>query len=142
MKSFLASLAVVVLLPTITFPQQKHDNAVVVSHLTFKESMLICMNAGYTIATKDDSLQFFSTTSRADKHYHEIVYHVRIKDSVAIITGDVNLNLTLTLGEVSAKTPIQQIEFIGMKGSANKQSWNSMDDFAKLFGKPISYAKL
>jgi hypothetical protein len=142
MKSFLVALAVVVFLPAITFSQQKHENAIVVSHLSFREAMMTCMNSGYTIAVKDDSLKFFSTTLRANKHGDEIVLHLRIKDSVAVITGDFNSNITLDLGGVSAKMGITQIEFRGMRGSAYGQSWNSMDDFAKLFGKPISYAKL
>lgn len=142
MKQFIITGLMVILAIASTYAQTKHDNVIVANYLTYKEAMLKCLDMGYNIAVKDDDLQYFSTTPRADKHHNEVVYHVRIKDSIAVITGDLNQNMGMALGMWTAKVPITQIEFRGEEGSPMKQSWYSMNDFAKSFGKQISYASI
>lgn len=135
-------LLVILLIPGFILAQNKHDNAIVIAHLPFKAAISGCMDQGFSIATKDDSLQYFTTLPKADKHRNLIILHIRIKDSVTIITGDLNPNMTLNFGMVSSQTALYQIEFKGMAGSPLKQSWESMNDVARSFGLPVSYAKL
>ena len=84
MKYFLTALMLI----GSAYAQQKHDIAIIVTHLPFKTAMVNAPDHSFNIAAKDDSLQFFTTSPKADKYHNLIVLHIRVKDSITIITGD------------------------------------------------------
>jgi hypothetical protein len=93
---------------------------------------------GFTIDTKDESTQTLSTKEFAPNH-PSIFIKIRasVNDTSVIFTGTFAWTLTAGL----RPQEFDPILYQGMKNSASRQAWNSLDLIAHKFGDKIVYAK-
>lgn len=95
-------------------------------------------DTGFTIDTKDESAQTLSTKEFAPNH-PSIFIKIRasINDTSVIFTGAFAWTLTAGL----RPQEFDLIQYQGMKNSASRQAWNSLDKIARKFGDKIIYSK-
>lgn len=109
--------------------------------VTFRQALNGALDKGLQIDRKDDSLFTFSTLPKADKSGVSHIFYIRIKDSIALITGTFNLNLLYGGSLFHQTTSYDPIEVKGWKTGGYMVNFGYMDAFAKSFGLPVSYAK-
>lgn len=121
----------------LLFSQNKGDNAILIpAQAVIAEKITgALLSSGYPIDKANAS--YFLTQAITKKGSTSIKFSVLLKDSVYVMQGWFNSNMTLygvTLG-------FQPIEFKGMKGSAMKDAWNEMATVARKINENITFIK-
>lgn len=145
MRLPLLLIAFIFAFPVAAFCQNapKGANTIIVAS-TFNEACIKLLDAGYFIDKKDSTLgTIVSSPKYIKKVDGNIIIQVRIKDSLAYISGLLNQNIAYNgrYGTVDFKE-YSAIENKGMKNSPAKQFFNAMEDFAKSFNKRVDYKTL
>jgi hypothetical protein len=130
--------------------QKKHDNMIIIKGGTLKQAVNAFMDAGYNIDKYDTTLGYVYTTPlKANKTACIVIFTARVKDSSLVITGKFKSAVSFSKilfddkqNSIDESASYYPIELRGMKGSEFMDSWNEMDRVAKIFGQPISYAKM
>jgi hypothetical protein len=133
----LLTLAFLLIAGSVT-AQTKGDNLIIVNGVNFRDAMISTLNAGYQIADKDESMGTFSTAAKTEKHGSSRIIHVRIKDSIAYITGDFNLNMSFGTF-IRVEPTYEPIVWKGWKTGAYRLNFVLMENLAKAFGGEIKY---
>lgn len=127
--------------------QEKGTNKIIVSGVSFDSVIYKLLDAGYFIDKRDSTLKTVTTLPKRffEKPSSNMYLQIRVRDSVAYITGmfnmDVVMNNVLGLDLTFDYRSFDPIENKGMKGSVMKISFIKMDEFAKSFNKPVEYKK-
>ncbi len=134
------------LLPLIAFSQQKipkKSNAIEIEGLTFKEVANALLDAGYNFDKIDSNFQTIKTEFKVGKDVNKwmkIRLYVRVKDSIAIISGE--WYNTMFVGnkflgqEKTIENSTSKIEYTF---GNPKNCFLEMDEFAKSFNKNSTY---
>lgn len=139
-------LFIFLLISTLSYSQSKPPkkaNTIEVSGVTFKEVANGLMDAGYTLEKVDSNFLTIKTDFKqgtGKTKWMKMRFHVRVKDSTAIITGDWYNDMLVGsdfLGrEFNLDNLIDKIE----NASVNpKNCFNDMNAFALSFNKPVQY---
>jgi hypothetical protein len=135
MKLLFCSLAVC--FSTVLYAQIPKDaNTIIVKGVTFKEAVNRLLEIGFNIAQTDSIYQTIKTEPTATKVNGEVLLtlYTRIKDSNAYIKGDFTIALTKDFG-------VMQVRNAGTNISPLKHAFNSMNNAAISFNKPVEYIK-
>ena len=120
----------------------KKTNVIIVHGVTFDEAATALSDHHYRIAHTDRTLQVM-TTEKVQSLKHSNVYlsiNVRIKDSIAIITGVASNNIGVgSYGIYSAPPEYKPIAKQGSKKSPALNAWEELNEFALSFNKPVEY---
>jgi hypothetical protein len=146
-------LFTLVIISTFSMAQlaPKKANTILVKGVSFLQACNVLLDQGYRIAKKDVDLQTVETEPREyDKSYNAaFVLHIRVKDSVAIITGnyfapwwDPFTKNAVTTDRLWDNAPIWNQT--NRKGDTNEKgmqgyAFSQMSKFAKALGNDISY---
>lgn len=113
--------------------------AITISGVNFEQVQNALADAGFFIDRKDTAVHTLITVARKiedgpPKAFNmrrsiDVVYYIRVKDDVAIITGQ---HFIGSSGQVV-------ISNSGMKGSSYQYSWQAMNELAGKFGGKVSY---
>jgi hypothetical protein len=113
-------------------------NLIIIKNINYDELLNALLDKGYFIAKKDAALGIASTerrqVSKADPSSSYLI-RVRVKDSVAYISGEVNIDYATIKDERFA--PAQNK---GLKWNAQRLAFEKMEDFAGSLGREISYS--
>lgn len=112
--------------------QEKHDNEILISGATLKQTINAFMDAGFRIDKYDTTMGFVYIAPK-DEGAATIFYQARLKDSSIIITGNLRI--------VVLSSSLVPIECRGMSRSVMRLAWNEMDKISKSIGLPVFYAK-
>lgn len=118
----------------------KKANTIIVKGVAFIEAANKLLDLGYIIETKDNDLQTIKTVPKAVKKYStaQMYFHIRVKDSSAIIRATAGLYKYGTFTQVNLVYE-GQVSYGGMKGSAMRITWDELNAFALSFNKPVEY---
>lgn len=135
----------------ITFPhnpasaQQKKDNTIRVKGVDFLQVCNVLLDAGYVIEKKDNDLQTVKTEFRPGKdknRYMNLCLIIRVKDSVAIITGQWYNTLFDGARIAGQEQTLSNSTYKIENTSGNpKACFKEMNEFASRLGKDLLYSK-
>jgi hypothetical protein len=133
------------LLPMIGFSQEKilkKANAIEVNGVSFREIGNSLLDAGYTFDKLDSNFQTVKTEFKegnGKNKWMRLRLFIRIKDSVAIITGEWYNSIVIganLLGQIQTiENSTYKIEYTG---SNTKKCFLEMKTFAESFKKPTT----
>ena len=141
-KNSVLTLSLVAVAAT-SFCQKKGDNQILVHGTTLKIAMLTLMDAGYSIDKYDTTIETLSTVTRKAQHASlTVIWRVRIKDSMAIITGDWMSMVSMSIGGAKIEPTYYPLEYRNSTMYETHQIFLSMVDLAKKMGSPVDFAKV
>ena len=146
---FLFLLPLTIFAQEDAFGPQKKDNLIIVITDTvdagaFNKAVKCLIDMGFTIKSKNAGAGTIMTN---DYNYKKgkLSLNMLVALNEIKIWGEFEPNLAFISGSDKPKTLRERISFIGVKGNADKEAWNTMDAFANQFSQilkgTISYAK-
>jgi hypothetical protein len=137
-------LIIVMLLPIFVIGQTppKGTNTITITDIGFNQIASALLDSGFVIDKSDRDLGYIKTEYKplCSKCVPQIYLNVRIKDSIATLTGgwrsNVNIFALNSNKDQYYLFPIQQ-----EKSKVPRKCFEYMDGFAKAFDRPISYSK-
>lgn len=110
--------------------QNKGDNTILVKGVTFDQVVNTLLDQGFKIDKIDKDFKTVRTEFKEPnpKYSYKVSYDIRVKDDVAIITGE-----TITSN--------MKFEIKNGKSGLDKLAFESMSNFAKSLNGGMSYAK-
>lgn len=125
------------LVTCIANAQQKKDSKIIVAATdttnAFNMVALKLYEAGYTVDQRDDQVKFLVTEPKYLKRWNAYLRIRAIQKGTTIVfSGEVNLP--------SFDKRFDQLEYVGAKGSINRDSWEQIDAIARQLG-TVSYSK-
>lgn len=118
----------------------KKANTIIIKGVDFLEAANKLLDAGYPIDKKDNDLQTVVSEPQVLKKFATayITISIRIKDSSAHIFGN---SAIYTYGKLSPNNLFTEwkVRNAGMKGSADRVTWDELNAFALSFNKPVEY---
>jgi hypothetical protein len=148
-------LFILLLMPMTMFAQedafgpQKKDNLIIVTTDTvdagaLNKAVKCLIDNGYTIKSKDVGAGTI-ITNVYDYRKGKLSLNIIIALNELKIWGEFEPNLALISGSEKSKTLRERISFLGAKGNADKEAWNTMDAYANQISQTlkgsVSYAK-
>lgn len=125
------------LLVSVAYAQYipKNANTIIVKGVTFNDVVNRLLDEGWHIAQIDSVQQTIKTEATPTKRNGVILVtmYVRVKDSIANITGNYN---------IEGNKETYAVENRGIKGSPLKNSFILLNEIALSFGKPVDYKTL
>ena len=130
------------LLSFISSAQPKKANTIIVKGVQFKEVANALLDAGYEIAKSDSSLGTIKTEYKlgtGELKYVKVSIFVRIKDSVATITG--KWYNTIVMNAFASKFTTEDNESLIVQNTNGgyKLCFQEMNKLALSFNKPVEY---
>jgi len=124
---------------TIFSQAPKGANVIVVKNIGYDELLNALLDKGYFIDKKDTVLKIASTErkqlSKQDPSSNYLI-RVRVKDSTAYISGEVNIVYFTNTFKDEKYVPAEISQF---KWSPERQVFDKMEEFAKGLQKEIAY---
>lgn len=118
----------------------KKANIIIIKGVGFLEAANKLLDAGYPIEQKDNDLQTVVSEPQVLKKFATayITISIRIKDSSAYIFAKSAL---YTYGKLNPNNLFTEwrVRNAGMKGSADRVTWDELNTFALSFNKPVEY---
>ena len=137
-------ISILSLITGLSFGQApKHANQIIVEGVSYNQVLSALTDDGYFIDKKDNDLQTVFTVARvANQTTHttikniystitNVVFYVRVKDSVAYISGRFNMDMD----------GMREYEAIQNMGGMYKAGWQAMDNFAESLKGKVDYVK-
>ena len=140
------------LLPCLTIAQNKNDNTIIAKGVTFKQVVNILLDADYRIDKIDSNYYTVRTEynkllcANCMKFDAQVMFDIRIKDSAAIIKGQVRINLGIyetALTNRESKYRYEEIiyQYDKTHKGAMEKGFNEMDRITKLLSSNVTYTK-
>jgi hypothetical protein len=116
----------------------KGSNMIIAKGVSFKTTVDKVFDLGFFIDRQDSTIGTIITTAKEfENGVWYFILQIRIKDSVAYISGQVKYLITIS-GLPPEYGPVINK---GMKGSAYRVAFGKMDELAKSLSKDVSYKK-
>ena len=138
-------LPIIFLISQQSHAQSKGDNTIKVQEVGFTQVCNALLDSGFVIDKKDDDLQTVKTEFRdgtGKNKWMKLLLSIRVKDSVAIITGSwynsTVIGMKFSGQEQTIENNTAKIEYT--HGNP-KKCFNEMKTFALSLGKQIAYSK-
>lgn len=138
MKKFFFAI---LLFPAMLFAQDipKGTNAITVTGVSFEQVSTALADQNYFVDKKDESVHTIVTLPKADqssawKGKIKVILQIRVKDSVAYLSGLYNME---SINQASFDPIIKR----GARGSIFMTAWDELNNFALSLHREISYAK-
>jgi hypothetical protein len=111
-------------------PMLKKANTIVISDSLSQQQYFskisdILFESGYGILNSDKETGTITTTEKPIKNSH-VRLTLLIKDQKVLLRGQININLSINIDGVTAKSSFQTIENAGSKKSPLMEAWNEM----------------
>jgi len=139
--------AILSLITGFSFSQApKQANQIIVESVSYNQVLSTLTDNGYYVDKKFDDLQTVYTVKRqvdegaiklfenSAAKFTDVIFYIRVKDSVAYITGKFEIETTKEFG-------LLPIVNRGMKGSAYRVAWDAMNNIAESLKGKIDYVK-
>lgn len=139
------SLLLCLLIPCLCISQPKGTNTIKIIGVTFNQVVNGLLDAAYTLEKIDSNYQTIKTEFRdgtGKNKWMKLRLLIRVKDSVAIITGQWYNSMLIghkVFGQdQTIETATSKIEYTF---GNPKNCFNEMNAFALTFNKPVEYSK-
>jgi hypothetical protein len=130
-------LIYLLLIPCLSFAQSKGDTKVIVTATDtanlFNRVAMVLYEKGYSLAQKDESLQYMATNEKATK-YANVKINVLVKGNEVTLYGDMDATFTIIVD-------YEPIVFRGVNGSLYKRVFAELQSIAEKIGGEIRYGK-
>lgn len=122
----------------------KGSNTIVVKGITFAQVISSLLDSGYSIQAKDTLDKTVITEFKGErKTGMNYRIRIRVKDSVAYITGQYKLGLSIRAGLIATDpNELTECEYRGWRTGAYRIIFAKLDQFARSLTGSITYAKL
>lgn len=133
MKPMLLMAAIIASLSINAQPLKK-ANTIIIHSISFNEVSSTLLSHNYFFDKIDTSSQYLTTQPRT-MGGGTFIFNVRVKDSVAYVSGIVNDHIKV----LGIEPTYDEIKNWGMKGSLAQTQWKAMLTLAEYFNKPLEY---
>lgn len=134
---------IILLIPVGLCAQEipKDANRIIVKNVSLDKVINTLLDNGYSISQKDTTYGTVDTSPRSEKKGTSRIFHIRIKENTAYITGELNLNMSIGGSVSKQNSTYEPIVYKGWRTGAYKLNFGYLDAFAKLLGNEISYER-
>jgi hypothetical protein len=124
-------LFTLLLIPALTYSQQKGDNTIIIPKVTMDQAVKVFMDRGYMIGAATSSV--VTTIPKKSPNKITIIFEIQIKDSTGFLQGTYDgKQIVPGLWEHSES----------YAGHYKGGSFKIMDSLAKSFDQTVTYSKL
>lgn len=132
----------IVIIPLFSQAQPKKTNTITVTGVTFNETVNKLLDAGFIIEKSDSTFKTIKTeykTGAGSNKWMKLSLNIRVKDSIAYITGKWYNTLMLNAFDKFTTIDNEAMAIANTYGNP-KACFKEMDVFALSFKKPVEYS--